>query len=447
MKQVLIIGAGRSSIFLIQYLLQWAEQSKAQIHVADMDISLAEKRIQQHPFGTAHKLNALNPDERTPLMKNMDLVVSMLPAHLHFDIVNHAIDLKIPVITPSYLSKEIDALHQKAEKNGVLVLNELGVDPGIDHMSAMAFLDEKRSQGAEFKGFESFTGGLIAPESDNNPWNYKFTWNPRNVVIAGQGGAVKFIQEGKYKYIPYHKLFRRTEIIDIPDYGKYEGYANRDSLKYRETYGLENIDTIYRGTLRKKGFCRAWDMFVQLGATDDSYVLEGSENMSYREFINSFLAYNLTDSVELKLKYYLNLRQDDDDLWEKLESLDIFSEEKKIGIANATPAMALQKILEDAWSLEPDDKDMIIMWHKFTYELKGRVFETTSSMVCIGENQQKTAMAKTVGLPLGIAARLILEGEFKLTGVGLPIHKEVYTPILKELAELGIRFKEEEREL
>ena len=441
MKQVLIIGAGRSTIFLIEYLLNWAKENKAEIHVVDQNVELAQRAVNQSPNGKASKVDALDPEQRRAVLKNADLVVSMLPAHLHKDIVADCIAAKIPVITPSYLSKEIGEMHQAALDADVLVLNELGVDPGIDHMSAMEFLDKKREDGATFSGFESFTGGLIAPESDNNAWNYKFTWNPRNVVLAGQGGAVKFIQEGSYKYIPYHKLFRRTEVIDIPGYGKFEGYANRDSLKYRETYRLEGIPTIFRGTLRKKGFCKAWDMFVQLGATDDTYVLEGSENMTYREFINSFLAYNPHDSVELKFKHYLNLRQDDDDLWEKFESLNMFSN-KKIGIKNATPAMALQKILEDTWTLDPSDKDMIVMWHKFNYQLKGKNYETQSSMVVIGENQSKTAMAKTVGLPLAIAAKFVLEGKFQLKGVRLPIHIEIYQPILEELEQCGVHFTE-----
>ncbi|MGB0167136.1 MAG: saccharopine dehydrogenase C-terminal domain-containing protein, partial [Luteibaculum sp.] len=411
------------------------------------NLDLAKERVGNSKYGAAYSINALDYSERSKLLETADIVVSMLPAHLHFEIVKDCVERKIPVITPSYLSDAIKGLDSLAKNNAIPVLNELGVDPGIDHMSAMKFLDDKRAEGARFLGFESFTGGLIAPESDDNPWNYKFTWNPRNVVLAGQGGTVKFIQEGSYKYIPYHKLFRRTEVIDIPGYGKYEGYANRDSLKYRETYGLHDIATIYRGTLRKKGFCKAWDMFVQLGATDDSYVIEGSEHMTYREFINSFLAYNPIDSVELKLKHYLNLRQDDDELWEKLESLNLFDQNKTIGIRNATPAMALQKILEDSWSLKPEDKDMIVMWHKFTYQRGNKQYETQSSMVCIGENRERTAMAKTVGLPLGIAAKLILEKKITDTGVLLPILPSIYQPILKELETEGIIFKESTREV
>lgn len=291
--------------------------------------------------------------------------------------------------------------------------------------------------------FESFCGGLIAPESDSNLWHYKFTWNPRNVVVAGQGGVAKFIQEGKYKYIPYHKLFRRTEFLEVEGYGRFEAYANRDSLKYREIYGLEDILTLYRGTIRKVGFSRAWNIFVQLGMTDDSYIMEGSEDMSYRDFTNSFLAYSPFDSVELKLRHYMNIEQDDS-IWYKILELDLFNPDKKIGLKNATPAQILQKILTEKWTLERDDKDMIVMYHKFGYELNGEVKQIDSNMVVIGDDQTYTAMAKTVGLPVALAAIKILNGEIRTPGVQLPIKKEVYTPILKELENFGIHFNEKE---
>jgi len=320
-------------------------------------------------------------------------------------------------------------------------MNEVGLDPGIDHMSAMKVIDEIREKGGKMLLFESFCGGLVAPESDNNLWNYKFTWNPRNVVLAGQGGAAMFIQEGRYKYIPYHKLFRRTEFFDIEGYGRFEGYANRDSLKYRSIYGLDDILTLYRGTIRRVGFSRAWNMFVQLGMTDDTYVMENSETMSYRDFINSFLPFSLTDSVELKTRYQLGIEQDDIQ-WDKLVELDIFNPNKIVGLKNATPAQILEKILTDSWKLAPDDKDMIVMYHKFGYEINGEKKQIDSKMVTIGEDQTYTAMARTVGLPVAMAALRILNGQIVTPGVQLPIKKEVYEPILKELESYGIEFKE-----
>jgi len=320
-------------------------------------------------------------------------------------------------------------------------MNEIGLDPGIDHMSAMQLINRIRDKGGKMLLFESFTGGLVAPESDNNLWNYKFTWNPRNVVVAGQGGTAKFIQEGTYKYIPYHKLFRRTEFMKIEGYGAFEAYANRDSLNYREVYGLEDALTLYRGTMRRVGFSKAWNMFVQLGMTDDSYTIENSEGMSYREFTNLFLPYSPTDSVELKLRHYLKIDQDDI-MWGKLLELNLFDSKKTIPIKNASPAQMLQKVLEDSWTMAHDDKDMIVMYHKFGFELNGKKQQLDANMVVIGENHTHTAMAKTVGLPVAIATLLILNKKISTPGVQIPISKEVYEPILKELATYGVVFKE-----
>jgi saccharopine dehydrogenase-like NADP-dependent oxidoreductase len=442
-KNILVLGAGRSSSSMIRYFLKNAEQENWHLIVADMNLTLAQEKVKNHPRGAALQLDALNPIERRKALAGIDLVVSMLPAQYHVEVVKDCIELKINTITPSYISDEMKALDEAAQNAGIIVMNEIGVDPGIDHMSAKKVLDRLEQSGAKITQFESFTGGLLAPESDNNPWNYKFTWNPRNVVLAGQGSASKFIQEGQYKYIPYHKLFRRTEIIEVDGYGRFEGYANRDSLKYRAVYGLDDIPTIYRGTLRRVGFCRAWNMFVQLGATDDSYILEGSKNMTKRQFINSFLAYNPYDSVELKTRYYLRIEQDDA-VWDKLVWLGIFEHEPLNLEHDMTPAQILQKILEEKWTLEPHDKDMIVMWHKFGFKLNGIKRDIEASMVFIGEDQTYTAMSETVGLPIGICSKMILNGTIALKGVRIPIEKEIYEPVLAELEKYGIVFTEKD---
>jgi len=444
MRKILLIGAGRSASSLIKYLLENSVEQNWYLTVADLSLELAQSKISGHENANAIEFDINNAEQRVAEISNSDIVISMLPASMHVQVAKDCIDLKKSMVTASYVSDEMKALNEDAKAAGVVVMNEIGVDPGVDHLSAMNMLDEIRDAGGKMLIFESFTGGLVAPESDNNPWNYKFTWNPRNVVLAGQGGAAKFFQEGRYKYVPYNKLFRRTELIDIEGHGEFEGYANRDSLGYRSVYGLDDIPTIFRGTLRKRGFCRAWDCFVQLGATDDSYILEGSEEMTYRQFINSFLPYNPNDSVELKLKYQLRL-WDDTHVFEKLEWLGIFSE-TKVGLKDATPAQILQKILEEKWSLEEDDKDMIIMWHKFGYELNGKKHQKESSMVCIGDDQTYTAMAKTVGIPVAIATKLVLNGVIKTPGVHVPVTKEIYKPMLEELSQHGISFTEKDTE-
>ncbi|CAM3562652.1 saccharopine dehydrogenase family protein [Flavobacterium chungbukense] len=442
MRNVLIIGAGRSASSLIRYLLSKSTEENLHITVADLSLSLAEAKTQHHPHATPLALNIFDTDERRNAIESASIVISMLPAHLHIEIAKDCIEFKKHLVTASYISDAMQAMDTDAKQNNLIFMNEIGLDPGIDHMSAMKVIDEIRAKGGKMLLFESFCGGLVAPESDNNLWNYKFTWAPRNVVLAGQGGAAKFIQEGTYKYIPYSALFRRTEFLEVEGYGKFEAYSNRDSLKYRSIYGLDDILTLYRGTIRRVGYSRAWNMFVQLGMTDDSYVIEGSEDMSYRQFINSFLPYHPTDSVEIKTRLILKIDQDDI-MWDKLLELDLFNPNKKVNLPNATPAQILEKILTDSWALEPDDKDMIVMYHKFGYELNGEKKQIDSKMVCIGDDQTYTAMAKTVGLPVAIATLLILNGKITTPGVQLPIKKEVYEPILKELEEYGVIFNEQ----
>lgn len=415
------------------------------ITVGDIDIKLALGIINKHPNAKAVVFDVFNEKQRREFVNDADIVVSMLPARYHIEVAKDCLEFGKNMVTASYISDEMLNLDTRVKAKGLVFMNEIGVDPGIDHMSAMQVIDRIRENGGKMLLFESFTGGLVAPESDNNLWNYKFTWNPRNVVVAGQGGAAEFIQEGKYKYIPYHRLFRRTEFLNVEGYGRFEGYANRNSLKYREAYGLQDVLTIYRGTIRRVGFSKAWNMFVQLGMTDDSYRLQDTETMSYRDFVNLFLPYSPTDSVELKLRHNLNIDQDDV-MWDKLVELDIFNPNKKIGLTNATPAECLQKILMDKWTLEPNDKDMIVMYHKFGYEINGSKKQIDSNMVIIGDDQTYTAMAKTVGLPVAIATLKILNGEITNPGVQLPITKEVYEPILKELEEFGIVFNEYEKD-
>ena len=445
MRNILIIGAGRSASSLVKFLLDSSDKENIKVIIADISIENANKLAQNHPNSKVLKLDIFNEDDRKREVKNADIVISMLPARFHMDVAKDCVEFEKSLVTASYISDELKALNDEVIEKGLVFMNEIGLDPGVDHMSAMQVIDRIKDQGGKMIMFESFTGGLVAPESDTNLWHYKFTWNPRNVVVAGQGGVAKFIQEGKYKYIPYNKLFRRTEFLEVENYGRFEALANRDSLKYRDIYGLENIKTLYRGTIRRVGFSRAWNIFVQLGMTDDSYIMEGSENMSYRDFTNSFLPYKPTDSVELKLRHCLKIDQDDI-IWDKLLELDIFNPKKIVGLKDATPAQILQKILMESWTLEKEDKDMIVMYHKFGYELDGKKKQIESNMVVVGDDQTYTAMAKTVGLPVAIATLKILNGEIKTPGVQLPISKEVYEPILKELESHGINFKEKEVE-
>lgn len=436
-KNILLLGAGRSVGSLIQYLKPYALKNEWHLTVGDVSLSQAQEKIKGFTLSKAIVFDVFNQKLLTNEINNADVVISMLPAHLHLPVAKECVDLGKSLFTASYVSKEIQELSEKAKDKGILILMEAGLDPGIDHISAMHEIDLIKEKGGEITLFKSFTGGLVAPESDDNPWNYKFTWNPRNVVLAGQG-TVKFVRNGFYKYITYHNLFKRLETVSIDGYGDFEGYANRDSLKYRELYGLENIPTIFRGTLRKKGFCEAWDVFVQLGMTDDSYELEGVDSMTYREFINTYLVYSESKSVEAKLIDFFKLDSNSEVL-SKLKWLGVL-DNKPIGLQKATPAQILQKLLETKWQLKSSDKDMVVMQHQFEYLLNGELHKKTTSLVVKGEDADHTSMAKTVGLPLGIAVRLYLEGDIKLTGVHIPVVKELYKPILAELEEYGVSF-------
>jgi saccharopine dehydrogenase-like NADP-dependent oxidoreductase len=444
MKNILIVGAGLSSSSLIKYLLDNSTENQWKVYVGDVNKNTAESKINGHPNGVAISFDIFNETQKDAEIAKADVVISMLPAKFHPIVAQSCIKHGKHMITASYVSNEMKQLNDEAKSKGLSFLNELGVDPGIDHMSAMKIVDKIRNEGGKLLAFKSSTGGLIAPEYDNNPWNYKFTWNPRNVVLAGQGVSM-YLEKGDVKYIPYHRLFERLEKIEIPGLGDFEIYPNRDSLKYREIYNLNDIPTIFRGTIRRPGYCKAWNIFVQLGLTDDTYTIENSANMTYRQFINMYLPYHNTKSVEEKIIEQFNLDINSDEM-NKLKWLGIF-ENDKIGLEKATPAQILQKKLEEKWVLGKDDKDLIVMQHQFEYSKNNKNYRIISSLNVIGQDTTHTAMSLTVGLPVAIATKMLLTGKIKLTGVHTPVIPELYNPILDELEQYGIVFTETETEI
>jgi saccharopine dehydrogenase-like NADP-dependent oxidoreductase len=441
MKNILVIGAGLSASTLIQYLLDHSAENDWKVKIADIDEGLAQKKANGHPNGSALKFDVFNKNQCWDEVGKADLVISMLPATMHYLIAEDCVKQGKSMVTASYVSEEIKSLDAEARKAGVILLNEIGVDPGIDHMSAMQIIDQIREMGCNLSSFRSFTGGLVAPKYDNNPWNYKFTWAPKNVVLAGQGTA-QIIVKGMYKYIPYHRLFTRIQRINVLDYGEFEAYLNRDSLKYRSIYGLDNIPTMVRGTLRRPGYSRTWNVLVQLGMTDDSYTLENSENMTYSDFTETFLKYIPGMSLESNVAKYVDVNEDSTIMY-RLRWLGLFDKQRKIGLKKATPAQILQHLLEEKWNFDKDDKDMIVMQHRFGFMEECKHERIISSMVVEGDDHIHTAMSKTVGLPVAIAAKLILNGKINLSGVQVPTIKEIYQPVLKELEEYGIKFIEE----
>jgi saccharopine dehydrogenase-like NADP-dependent oxidoreductase len=440
MKKILILGAGRSTTYLIEYLLSHAEEFDFEITVADASLTRVNGKTKSHPRSIALEMNS-NDDARTfEEIGKADIVVSMLPPALHPGIASFCIGQKKPMVTASYTSQGMKAMEGDIVKAGIIIVNEAGLDPGLDHASAMRVIQHIKDLKAKLCGFKSFTGGVLSPENISNPWGYKFTWNPSNVIVAGQGTA-KYIYNSNPVYIPYHKLFTRIEKIHIEGIGDFEGYANRDSLPYRFLYGIDDIPNIIRGTLRLPRFCEAWNIFVQLGITDDSYVIPGSEKLTMKEFVELFLPPG-KDSIKQRLAVYMNIPAEGK-IMNMLEWTGIF-DDSRVTLKDATPAQILQALLEVKWQMMPGDKDMIVMLHEVDYERDGNRHRYSSHLMVKGDDMLHTAMAKTVGLPVAIVTKLILTGEIALKGLYIPTVKEIYIPLLKELETLGLKFVEKD---
>jgi saccharopine dehydrogenase (NADP+, L-glutamate forming) len=438
MSTILIFGAGKSASYLIDYLADSCAQGDRQLLVADLDPSQAAAKLQGRSHTRAVPVKLDEQNSRRQLIEQADVVISMLPAGLHPIVAADCLELGKHFFTASYESEALRVMRSEIESKGLLFLNECGLDPGIDHMSALKIIHEAKAKGEVVRSFKSYCGGLLAPQSEDNPWKYKFTWNPRNVVLAGQGTS-KFIDHGEVKLVPYQQLFKRVETISFPGLGDFDGYPNRDSLNYQSIYGLEQVDTLLRGTLRRAGFCKAWDVFVQLGITDDTALLQLPLGSTYRQFLNTFLPWSDQLTVEEKLAEVIP--DLDFPTFEKLQWLRLF-ESVPLPIIEGSPAQLLQAILEAHWSLQPADCDLIVMQHQFEIQTQTGIKKVISSLVETGQDAVYTAMAKTVGLPLAIAVDLFLKGKISVRGLQLPVVPELYLPILEALEQEGIRFEE-----
>ena len=438
---LLILGAGKSAQHLIEYAVSFYKDFSGELHIADRAINeQIAPEIRNLSYVKCFNLDVENEEVTSKIITQAYVVISMLPTHLHLKIAEMCVAHKKHLLTASYLTPSIQSLHQDFVKNDMLLMMECGLDPGIDHMMAMSMLDFVKSKGGDVTDFRSYTGAMLAPQSDmENPWEYKLTWNADKIIRAGHEGAT-FLEEGRIKHVPYFRLFDRKEVAFIPNYGYYEGYANRESLKYKELYQLHDVKTIYRGTLRPKGFCDAWSVLVRLGVTDDSFVMKNIDKMTHKSFINSFLYYHPTDSVELKLAYEMGIQKDGNDM-NKLKWLGLL-EDIEIGLQEGKPCEILQHIIEKKWKLNEEDVDMVVMWTSMQYkEPKDLSVKTVQSYFAKqGSKDFQTAISLTVGLPLGIVAKLLLQRKISLTGVRLPIHEEIYTPVLKELLSYGIDY-------
>jgi saccharopine dehydrogenase (NADP+, L-glutamate forming) len=416
--------------------LENAASWRIHVRVGDGVLSIAEEKVKGHEHGSVFEFDAQNVEMMDREVAQSDLVISMLPAFMHPTVAKLCLKHYKHLITPSYVSPEMMAMNDEASEKGLIFINELGVDPGIDHMSAMQIIDDLRAKGASIQGFYSLCGGLIAPKSDNNPWKYKVTWNPRNIVLAGAGGLAHFREEGREKLIPYGRLYRELMTIDIPGYGSFDGYANRDSMAYEKLYNLEGIPTLYRGTLRRPGFSQAWSHLVNWGMTDDQKVMNW-DGMSMMDFTQTFLP---RDSAK-----WIQETVSKEELF-KLQWLGLW-DITPVPIEKGTPAQVIQKLIEERWELSPNDCDMLVMCHLFDYELEGKKYRLQSHMVMEGEDASNTAMSATVGLPMAMSVPYILNGLWEDRGVVIPVRRHIYQSLLAELKTKGIQFHEQINEI
>lgn len=499
-KHILLFGAGKSATVLIDYLKKLATENIWKVTVADNNLAVVEAKVGKHDLVKAAQVNIENEAQRKAFVAQADIVISMMPPNLHYLVALDCIELGKHLLTASYVSESINALQEQIEAKGLLFLCEMGLDPGIDHMSAMQLFHRIQQKGGKITSFKSHCGGLVAPESDDNPWHYKISWNPRNVVLAGKAGA-DYKTDGKEVHLPYNELFNPDNLVEVPEHGIFAYYANRDSLAYEQLYGLDNIQTLIRTTLRHPEFSFGWKNIIDLKLTDEEKVYETDglsvagffklhfEKNGFSEWLNNMLNSRL-DYAKTMMEKLMQLMEAEEQAIEAgepaeeeimmidekgtLTSLDLEEIKDKatesvagkmheanlsmkqlffLGLDDeatiinkglCSAADVLQFILENKWALRPEDKDMIVMMHEIDYELNGAANSIKSSLVLKGDDSIRTAMAKTVGLPLGIAAKLILEGKIKETGLRIPVNPEIYEPVLAELTQHGIVFNETE---
>ncbi|RYY13794.1 MAG: saccharopine dehydrogenase [Chitinophagaceae bacterium] len=497
MNSILILGAGKSSVYLIEYLIEEARQYEWKIRVADYNIEAARTKTGNSPYAEAIFLDIHDIEARKELIADSTIVISLLPPTLHYFVALDCLELGKHLFTASYIDENIRQLRSEIEEKKLLFLCELGLDPGIDHMSAMQMIDSIREAGGIIHSFKSHCGGLVAPENDDNPWHYKISWNPRNVVLAGQAGAV-FKESGEIIHLPYHQLFQPENTVEIPELGELCWYANRNSIPYMELYGLETCHTFLRTTLRYPEFCLGWKNLVDLKLTDETirYDTDGMtlqtffklhfSQHGFAEWVDKNLTSKFRETAEIldKIEMLINLSEDPaddlkDDLkkfmlidengqlntigideiklkaadrvaWQKHEASLIINQLVFLGMNDdllinkgiCSAADVLQFALEKKLTLNEGDKDMVVMLHEVDYSLGGKNFHANASLIVKGEDNIHTAMAKTVGLPLGIAASLFLQGRLPLSGLRIPVTSEVYTPVMNGLKIRGIIFHE-----
>lgn len=435
MSRILVLGAGLVARPLVQYLL---DQPAFQVTVASRTVEKARALIGDRPNGEALAFDIEREPERLDaLVARADLTVSMLPYIHHLQVAQACLRHRRHLVTTSYVKDEMRALDSAAREAGVLFLNEIGLDPGIDHMSAMRVIDRVHADGGQMVAFRSYCGGLPAPEANTNPFGYKFSWSPRGVLLAGRNDA-RYLEDGQVVEVPNRRLFATRHPVPVEGVGVLEAYPNRDSLPYIQLYGIPEARTMYRGTLRYPGWCETWQKFVELGLLDLTE-REDLTGMTYRQLLAQLIGRLGTPDLRRDLAAHLDLPEDSPVL-DRFEWLGLLSDDPLPPQRTILDVLAVR--MQEKLQYAPGERDMVVLLHDFVAEYPDRRERIRSWLVDFGIPHGDTAMARTVGLPAAIATRLILQGVIRLTGVHIPVLPEVYQPVLAELEEKGIRVEE-----
>ncbi|MFQ6090937.1 MAG: saccharopine dehydrogenase C-terminal domain-containing protein [Candidatus Bipolaricaulia bacterium] len=432
MKRVLVLGAGLVAGPLVRYLLDQGYK----VRVASRTLSKAEALIGDHPQGEARRLDVTDTATLDKLVEEADLAISLLPYVHHVTVAQLCIKHRKNMVTTSYIGEAMRALDQEVKEAGIIILNEIGLDPGIDHMEAMRIIDGVHDKGGKIASFYSYCGGLPAPEANTNPFGYKFSWSPRGVVLAAKNSA-RYLKDGEEISIPGEELFDHYWTVKIEGLGEFEAYPNRDSIPYIETYGIPEAETMYRGTLRNPGWCATWKRFVELGLLDEEE--QDLRGLTWAGFMRRLIGGRSGD-LKSELAAHLGI-EEGSDVMKKFEWLGLLSEEPLPLERGSALDLLAAKLLEKL-QYEEGERDMIVLQHEFVARYPDRREKIISTLIDFGIPGEETSMARTVGLPAAIGAKLILQGEIGLKGVQVPVVPEIYRPVLAELEEQGIEFQE-----
>jgi len=435
MKKILILGAGMVVRPMVNYLLQ----NNYHVTVASRTKSKADALVAGHPNGLSVGWTVKQEDVLDKMISDHDLTVSLLPYAYHVMVAEKCIKHKKNMVTTSYVKPEMKALDEKARDAGIIILNEIGVDPGIDHMSAMRIIDHIHSKKGKVESFYSCTGALVAPEVEKNPFNYKFTWAPKGVVMAGNNDG-KYLKDDKVIYVPTEDLFKNPMTTTVDGVGELDIYPNRDSLPYIDLYSIPEVKTMYRGTFRYKKWCPIMDAFKAVNLL--SYEKMNLKDLTYAKFMARMIGSEDASNIRAKLADYLNLDKNSDAL-EAMDWLGLFSD-KTLNRENDSPFEVISDMMISKMMIEKHERDMVVMQHTFVADYGDDNKEVIKSkLLDFGTLEKDTSIARTVALPAACGVDMILKGEIPLTGVHIPVLPEIYNPVLDQLETLGIKIEEQ----